>query len=152
VVAWFVLFWQERAAKQRLRAEHRKGLRRHGFALDVRRFLAVGQRDAITAENGDILKNLILCAPIREVGIRDRRPVGNLARALSDIVGPECYQILRLVERQRPQEHGVEDTEYGAVRADSERESQDDDSGKEGLFEKGAQRMTNVMHGKLIQA
>lgn len=117
----------------------------------MRRFLAVGQRDGIAAENGDILKNLILRAPIREVGIRDRRPIGNLARALSDIVGPKCYQILRLPERERPQKNRVEDTEYGAVRADSERESQDDDSGKERLFEKDAQRMTNVSHGKLIQ-
>jgi len=53
------------------------------------------------------------------------------AKAESIVAFGDPYEPLRLVERQRPQNHGVDDTKDGGGRADSERQRDDDADGEE---------------------
>jgi hypothetical protein len=58
--------------------------------------------------------------------------------------------LLRFVKGERPQEDGIEHAKDGGVRTNAERESEDYDSAKKRLFEKGAERIAKIPHKKLF--
>ena len=48
-------------------------------------------------------------------------------------------------ERQRPEQHRVDDAEDGGVHADAEREREDDDGSEAGPAAQHAQRVSNIL-------
>jgi hypothetical protein len=53
---------------------------------------------------------------------------------------------VRGAERKRAQQNAIEHAEYGGVRANPERESQDDNPAEKRLLQQNAQRMTVIAH------
>jgi hypothetical protein len=75
-----------------------------------------------------MLKHCVLRAPVEEVGWSDLAALSLWIQLLND------DDLLGSRVRQRPQQHGIDDAEYGRAGADSERQRRDDQRGKPRMF------------------
>ena len=89
----------------------------------------------------DLLESARLLPPVLEV--RGRDVVARLR--VQPIVLPDRHEAAGIAERQRAQQHGVDDREDGGVGADAERERQHDDRGETGALAHQAQRIAKIL-------
>ena len=141
VLAFRVFTGNERAAELRRDAENRKEIR---LRLDQRYFLR-GARAAHVAglaprEHRHIVESAILRAPIEEILIGEREI------AWSGFGFPKLDEVIGLGERQRLQQHGMDDGEDCRVRADAERDCQHGDDGEARRFAKHAKSVFDVLN------
>lgn len=117
-------------------------------AFERDRFAVTAQIEhAAEAGGGEALERPALLPPIDEVRSRRR----TLVDFVLEIRGPDHDQALRLAERQRGEQHLVDETEQGRVRADAERERQHGDGGEAGVFPQQAQGETKVIHWFVVR-
>ena len=72
------------------------------------------------AANSDALENFSLIAPVNVIEIRNAFDLRAGIFRLARVEFTKRDQILRILERQRPQERNVHDAEDGCIRANSE--------------------------------
>ncbi len=111
----------QRAAGDRPYAEHVEepiGDRRRRQALGLG---AAGQRRRARVVNRDGVRGPVLLAPREEVGVGQREDPAFLAH------DAHLHEAIGVPERERSQQHGVDDREDRGRRADAERERQNRD-------------------------
>ena len=111
---------EKRAADGRIHAKRLKERRHHPvsdhlFGLPVTGQREPAVREAIDLEDVERLERPRLRFPVEEIG---------QARAAAAGVVRHDDQTIRIRERQRPQEHAIDDAEDGRVDADAQRERQ----------------------------
>ncbi len=120
-----VLFREEHAAEKRLGANGLEEPVAHGAGDDGFRAAAAGQRERTESIQRHAIEEARVALPVVEIrgGHREARHPGKrrLRRHVKD-----AHQPIRLVERQRSQQHRVDDAEDGGVGADAERQDRDD--------------------------
>src|SRR4030095_4065815 len=103
--------------------------------------MILAPRQAETAEliRGDAGEDIVLLTPILEIR--------NRCRALNHIrfVLPDFDESLRLLERERAQQHGVHNAEDRAVCADAERERKHSDERKSRLLQQHSRAIAQVL-------
>ena len=124
-----IFFGQERAAEDRRDAEQRKQVGRGYRAAQQLRFAIAGQRQVEVVVGGEAIERSALLAQVIEVAKRKLRERGAVLRGLL----ADRHDAIRGVERQRLEQHGVDDAEDRCVRADAEREREHTD-GAVGAF------------------
>ena len=141
-----VLRRQEAPAQRGRDAERREQAGRNDGALRVRgRLAVVGEREVGRRKSGDPFQRRVPRAPVGEVR------VGNRSRGV-----PPGFRValvpfrnrdepLRVRERQRAQEHGVDHAEHGRVRPDAQRQRQRGDEREHGLPGQRAQAVAKIL-------
>jgi hypothetical protein len=71
---------------------------------------------------------------------------------LAHVEFTERDKILRFLERQRPQQNSVDDTEHCCVRSNAERERQNDNRSEQRLLGKNPESVTEILHNELLRA
>ena len=106
----------------------------------MERLVSVGQRaDALICVNRDVFEDFVLIAPVDVIEIRDRLDLRSRIGFLARIEFPNRDEILRFMKWQRPQQHGIDHAEHGAIGADAERESQNHNPAEQRLLQQTAQ-------------
>src|SRR5689334_4705527 len=82
-----------------------------------------GQGELIAPVSHHLIKDMVLLAEVKEVGIGEWRP----ARGMSGIARLYRHQAIRLSIRQRAQKYRVDNTKYCCVRPDTERQCEHGD-------------------------
>ena len=134
------LLGQERAPQQRHPPQQGEEVRRDGGRVQPLGIARAGEGRAERRVGARVLQRLA-AGPVVDVGgvgvVEDRdahlrhRP-------------PEGHDAIRLRERQRPQQHGVHDAEYGGVGPDPERERDERYRGEGRVLTQGPQPVTEV--------
>ena len=96
------------------------------------------ESEAILADYGLALENLVLGCPVQKIGISSR----HLAEAfgvLEDQHHTSCLGI-----GQGVQKHGIHDAEDRGIRADAERKGEDRHQSEGGAFDQHANQITNI--------
>ena len=105
-----------------MRSEHREEIRRDDLRWDLLRFLAVVVVDLVERHRGQVGQRVGLRAQVLEVEMRDGEiPRIPLIRRRHD------DERRGIGNRQRAEQHGVDQAEDRRVRADAERERQNRD-------------------------
>src|SRR5271170_6053968 len=99
------------------------------------------ERKAGVRVGSDILENVILRAPVREIGIGNRATGGVESR----VGGGYAHELARITEGQRTQKLGINDRENRGVRADAQSQSEDSDGGESGIFRQHANAVANIL-------
>ena len=114
----------------------------------MRCLFSVSQGETLMSINGDALEYSILRAPIEEIWIGTGRFVVHVVRADAHVVRRKRHDFFRFLERQRTQEHRIQDAEDRGVRANTKCKCDDNDGGKGWLLCQRAQRIANILsHG-----
>ena len=129
VAAWLILVRREHATGERSRAEHVEVVRRHAPADHSLRAARVGQIEVRELLGGEPFERGDAGVRVDVVADRHAR-----RQALERFADDE--EALRLEERNRPQHHGVHGAENGGGPADPERQREDRDRRKAGIFQK----------------
>ena len=125
------------AADDRLNAEDVEEVRRDGYRLPGVDDVIVGVRHAhVVAEDRDAGDRSALCRELRQLDDRELVvvAVGRGGRRV------QAIQLFRRSEGQRRDEHASNDGKDGGVRANAEREREQDDGGEDGCAPQAAQR------------
>ena len=122
--AGLVFFGAERAAKERLDAEHGEVIGRHVAAVEAHRLTV--HRDGRGGERlgGQGLERPVLPLQLDEVAGRGRVAGGGGRRL------PDAHDPLRVREWQRLEQHAVDQAEHRRVGTDAERQHPDGDQGE----------------------
>ena len=116
-----VLVRAEQPPLRRLRAQDLEEARPHRGAEDGPGAAAAREREGTAAVHGHVLERRRSALPVVEVGRRQGEDLhagkGGLRRHVE-----EAHEPVRLRERERTQEHGVQDAEYRGIGADAESE------------------------------
>ena len=135
-----VLFGQERAAQLRLDAQQGKEVGRDALAVNPLRLADARQVKALVGGRRHAFKDLVLITPVYVVSHR-----GRVARvSASGVVLPDHHEPFGVSIRQGAQQHRVDDTEDGAVRADPQGQSDHGDGGEAGVFPERPQAVAQV--------
>ena len=117
------------------------------------RLVSVGQgANALIGVDGNAFENFGLIAPIYVVEIRDRFDLRSGIGLLAHVEFTERDEILRFLERERPQQNSVEDAEHCGVGPNPERERQNDNRSEQRLFGKNPQSVRKILHNELLSA
>ncbi len=108
----------EHPAHDRPHTDYLQQAGRHAEALDAHWIAGAEQRGLEAGVAGQYGEGPLPCRQIDEVANGDVR----LGKASPRVAMPDDEQVLRLVERQRPQQHRFDDGEERRVRADPEGE------------------------------
>jgi hypothetical protein len=128
------------SAVDRARAEKNgKELLRDPRSLDLERLSAGGERGGRRAEQRHTAEGNAVRPPLLVVELGDP----GLVEAVCGVGVPEHHQPLRVSERQRPEQDGVDDAEDCGVGADAQRERQERDAGEGRLLEEGAESIAH---------
>ena len=100
------------------------------------------QRELVLLRSRHLAEGAGLLAQLGEVRIRPTRS----RDALLWLRLEHIEQLLRMVVRQRLQQHGIDDAEDGSVRADAESEGEHGDGGEAGILAQHAQSEARVLH------
>ena len=136
-----ILFRPELAAQNRFDAQHRKEIGAHERPEQTLGLVAIGQRQGAPAFTGQVCERLGPLLEILHLGIRQAVALDAVGRVRSH----QDHQFLGRLERQRPDDDGVDDAEDGAVDADPQRHAQDDDGRESGLLGDGPARVPDVL-------
>src|SRR5438477_11663376 len=93
-----------------------------------------------------MFENFDLIAPINIIEIRNRFDLSSGIDLLARVEFTERDEILRFLERERPQQDGVDHAEHCGVRSNPERESQNDNCTEKRLLAKNTKRVAQVLH------
>src|SRR5437016_13128559 len=93
-----------------------------------------------------MFENFALIAPINIIEIRDRFDLSSGIDLLARVEFTERDEILRFLERERPQQDGVDHAEHCGVGSNPERECQNDNRSEERLFGKDSESVTEILH------
>src|SRR6266508_3778333 len=108
---------------------------------NVLRFAVARQPEPSPFQSRHILEDGLPRLPVNV--IRRRRFL--LREAGERRLFPDHHQSLMLVKRQRPEQHGVDQTEYGRIRADAQRQSDDGYNCKAGLLQQHSRAEAQVL-------
>ena len=136
-----VVFSTEATSEQRVDAQRVEEPGRHAVEPDARRLAASLQDRApvVRSHDGRARERLAGRGPFAQM------PIGQLDHRLPALVGlPDDGEVLGRFDRQRPQQHGVDGAEDGAVGADREREGQDRGRRISGGLPQVAKRVTKI--------
>ena len=117
---------QELTAENRLDAERREQIPGDRGAGEPLGLVFVRERQAASADPGELLERMGARLPVLPVGIRHIVP-RDVAARLRRVDGDKPRGI---AERQRPDLHRIDDAEHRAVDADAEREADDGEGGE----------------------
>ena len=114
----------ERASECALDAEHLKEVRGHERRAELFRISFAGERDRASRPNGaEVGAGAAAVAKVLEVWTGQRST--RVAQAC--LIEPDKYEAVGVPIGQRLEQHRAHDAEDGGVRADAERERDDDD-------------------------
>src|SRR2546425_2658046 len=99
------------------------------------------KRKTLVLVGSHLLEVMTLISPMEEVVRGD----GSSVPARRRVYFPDLYQPVRIRERQRTQQHGVDDTEHGGVRANAQSERDHGDSGETGTLSQHAKAVAQVI-------
>src|SRR5262249_40412539 len=141
-------FRDERSTQRRFHSEHVQVVGRHHPALQSLWLTSARQvhRYSIGDRSGNLREALALLAIVQKVRRRD---------ALLFVVtcpSPKPQQPLRLGERQRLQQHGVDDAEDRRIRADAQAERENRDRREALVFEQHSQAEAQVLKHFVLQS
>src|SRR5262249_45542554 len=102
----------------RLYTQQREKVRGHAQPLHPLGRLAARAIKKLIPECAHVLKRPILGTPIEPISYRQWYAIS--ARCLCSTV-PHHYQALRIIERQRPEKHAIDNAEDRRVRTDAQR-------------------------------
>jgi len=134
-VAWFVY-----APQLGLSAEKLEVIGAGGEHFDTLGVVAPTQRGASRKEGADPLEDAGAIAQVFEFRFRH----AYILRARAIQIVKDADQTLRMLERKRPQEHGVHYGEDGDVRADTERQGEYRHRCKARMLPQLASRVANI--------
>ena len=144
VVAVLFLVGGERATVQRIDPQQREQRRRGGDAVESRRLVEARHGGRLVRVHGELCERVAGLAPVQEQRLGR---VGLLASA--EILGTELANDrdgTRIVVRQRPQQHAVDDAEDRRVGADRQRQRDHDDRRIRGALAQRAHGLAQVLH------
>src|SRR6185369_13476176 len=128
------------ATDERLNTKQGEEVRRDGEGRDALRITVAGDVEADLGGCGHVCKRLVLVFPVEVVCGR-----GSVSREARERgVFPHDYELLRILELERPEQDGVHDAENGSIRSDAERERYESNDRKTGPFEQTSKAVTNV--------
>ena len=88
----------------------------------MQRSVSIGERaHALVGINRDSLENLVLVPPVNVIEVRDRVDIRSRIGLFAGIIFADRDEILRLGERQRPQQHCIDYAEHSGVSTNPER-------------------------------
>ena len=131
----------EALAEQRPHAERVEEVRGDDRARRTDRFAANPERRGALAERGDLFEGARLLLPVLEV----RRGDGIARLRVDPVVLPDHRDAIRRAKRQRTKQHAVDDGEHRGVRADTERQGEDDDGSEAGTLAHQAQGVAEIL-------
>jgi hypothetical protein len=111
--------------------------------LDALGVIAPAQRRAGRKDDADVIENGGAIAQVLDFGHGHADVLG--ARAIQIV--KDADQLLGMLERKRPQKHGIHHGEDGDVRADAEGQREHGDGGKSGSSQKAATGEAQVREG-----
>ena len=111
-------------------------------AVHFLRFTRVGQHGPGAAVGGDRAEAAALRAEIKHVG--QRLGLARIRTARSR--APDIHELLWMRIGQRAQQHGIDDAENCAVRANAECKRRDRDNAEAGRLQQHAERVTKISH------
>ena len=138
-----VLLAQEQTAELRPSAHDLEEIGANGACDDRLRVAAAGKRELSEPIDRDPLEEPRVALPVVEVCRRDGKPLQSRERALRWNV-KQPHEPARFVERQRTQQHGVDDAENGGVGADADREDGHDRDQKRRRANEHPERVAKV--------
>jgi hypothetical protein len=128
----------KRIPDERGNAQHVEETGRYARGADAFGISGIGEIHREMTETGDCRYRRHLLGEVsqarRRQGVALRRRTGR----------PQKDEPIRVVKRQRPQQHGVDDAEDGGVGADPEPERQERDNGEPRAPAKRAQRIDQI--------
>src|SRR5581483_1007364 len=94
---------------------------------------------------GEFTEGTRLLFEVQEIGERG----GLLLVAVLRIRAPEQYEALRLIERQWPQQHRIDDAEDGRVCADAQGERDDADEREDRISAEHSQAVAKILKQRI---
>jgi len=143
--AGLVIVGAERAAERRRHAQRVEHVRAQHLGVEPDGLAAARQNHRQVPEGADASHLRRLFAQVGIVQDRQRDGVGKIRRALAQDHDPAG-----IGERQRTQQHGVDDGEDRRRRADAERQRHDGDGGEAGLATERPRGETQLSHAASI--
>ena len=141
VVASFIFDRQECSAELRSDAQKRKNIGGNNFAFQVSRAFDACQGELVVVISSDFFEDLVLRAPIVEIGIIGVAGFPSGAR----IGDTNAHEPARIMERKGTKQLGVYHREYRRVRPDSQSQRQYRDRSETGILCEHAHAVTNIL-------
>jgi hypothetical protein len=143
IAAGLVFTGKKRAAKSRRDAGDSEIIRRDARGRKLFGVYVAAHGDRVEVRGGHAGERTALCAPIEII----RRGDAALVRVEIErrIDGADHHEAIGILHGRLAEQHRIHDAKDRGVDADSERERENRDRGKAGIFKQHADRVTNVL-------
>src|SRR5437867_7185759 len=139
--AGFRIVWYKGSPRDRLNLQHREEAGRDGPSGDDLRLIGARQAEAVAPiATGYGFKTSALFSPSDELG------PSHGCGAFAAPTFPYVNNPVRLLDGQRPQENGMNNTEDGRVCADADRKREHRHSGEAGVLQQYPNRVTKILN------
>jgi hypothetical protein len=142
-----IVLLREQAAKRRLHAKKLKVVAGHNFGILVLRLVVPAHANLRAVRGQYAREDPVLVAQVFVHGIREvviPIPAEAARRSREASCPLETHQVLRLLNRQHPQQHLVEEREHGRVGANAQRQRKNHGERKARRFAQLPQCITDV--------
>src|SRR5262249_3623130 len=133
---------KECAPQRSLHAQHREKVGRHADTAHPFGRFAARIVKSLVLERAHALERVTLCAPVKQVSDRQWRAISS--RRLWPAV-PHHYQAPRIFERQRFEEHSIDNTEDRRVRTDAQRQREHGNQSEDWIFQQHSRAIPQIL-------